>query len=51
MLRTAVGTARDPTASAMPEAVQAKAMPMKTPAPSMTPTTPCALASSRRPAT
>ena len=37
MLRTLADTARAPTASAMPDAVQASALPISTPAPSMTP--------------
>jgi len=50
MLRIAAGTAREAAACAMAEAVQAKAMPINTPAPMTTPIMPCAAASAARPA-
>ena len=44
------GTAREAAAWAMAEAVQAKAMPINTPAPMTTPIMPCAAANAARPA-
>ena len=44
MLRTDAGTARDATAIAIAEAVQASEMPISTPAPTMMPSIPCAAA-------
>jgi hypothetical protein len=49
-LRTVAGTARDATAMAIAEAVQASATPISTPAPIMTAKSPRALASSMSPA-
>ena len=50
VLRTAAGTARAATDIAIAAAVQASDVPISTPAPSMTLTSPCALAISARPA-
>jgi hypothetical protein len=50
VLRTAVGTARAATDIAMAAAVHASDVPISTPAPSMTPSIPCALAISTSPA-
>jgi len=49
MLRERAGTAREPTARATAEAVQASAKPITTPAPSITPSRPWAVANSSRP--
>ncbi len=51
VLRTLAGTARVATDIAIAAAVQASDIPIRTPAPSMTLTRPCALAISTRPAT
>ena len=49
-LRERLDTAREPTASAIAEAVQASATPIMTPAPSITPSMPSAMANMSMPA-
>ena len=50
VLRSAAGTGREATAMARPEAVQASAVPISTPAPSITASAPDAVASTTSPA-